>query len=59
MSLMTIDPQPIPLMNGNGHINGENGFNGASTGPKYASGLILPPPEIKCMFLFHSFMYVL
>ncbi|KAL6309126.1 Pre-mRNA splicing factor PRP21 like protein-domain-containing protein [Sparassis latifolia] len=35
-------------MNGNGHaINGHNEFNGVPREPKFASGLILPPPEIK------------
>lgn len=39
----------MPVTNGhaaNGTV--ENGVNGISTGPKFASGLILPPPELKC-----------
>lgn len=46
-SAMSVDVQmmPSPAMNGhmmNGHANG------LSKEPKFASGLILPPPEIKC-----------
>ncbi|PSR88911.1 hypothetical protein PHLCEN_2v5060 [Hermanssonia centrifuga] len=29
------------------HMDGEEGLNGSAREPKYASGLILPPPEIK------------
>ncbi|KAH9934890.1 Pre-mRNA splicing factor PRP21 like protein-domain-containing protein [Fomitopsis serialis] len=36
-----------PLLNGGGHPNGHGDFNGVSREPKFASGLILPPPEIK------------
>ncbi|EPT05893.1 hypothetical protein FOMPIDRAFT_1110699 [Fomitopsis schrenkii] len=30
-----------------GHPNGHGDFHGVPSGPKFASGLILPPPEIK------------
>lgn len=41
---------PLPL-NGGGHPNGHGDFNGVPREPKFASGLILPPPEIKCACL--------
>ena len=40
--------QPVAHMNGNGELHG-NGYEGHRE-PKFASGLILPPPEIKCEF---------
>ncbi|KAI0708966.1 Pre-mRNA splicing factor PRP21 like protein-domain-containing protein [Earliella scabrosa] len=38
-------PPPTPAVNGNGVPT--DGTNGAHKEPKFASGLILPPPEIK------------
>ncbi|TFK90936.1 hypothetical protein K466DRAFT_660419 [Polyporus arcularius HHB13444] len=38
---------PAPALNGNGVPHGVDGTNGVHKEPKYASGLILPPPEIK------------
>lgn len=51
MSAMVADASTPPLahLNGNGvHMNEDGIPNGAVKEPKYASGLILPPPEIKC-----------
>lgn len=45
MSAMLLDTAGAPHVNGNGVLNGDSL---ASKEPKYASGLILPPPEIKC-----------
>ncbi|KAI0340612.1 hypothetical protein BDW22DRAFT_1360020 [Trametopsis cervina] len=43
MSDMLVDTLPT-----NGHaVNGEDGLQEPLKGPKYASGLILPPPDIK------------
>ncbi|KAK7693235.1 hypothetical protein QCA50_002801 [Cerrena zonata] len=44
MSAMAVDtPVDIP----NGHTNGDASLDGYPKEPKFASGLILPPPEIK------------
>ncbi|KAI0747909.1 Pre-mRNA splicing factor PRP21 like protein-domain-containing protein [Daedaleopsis nitida] len=41
-------PPTLPAPNGNGvPINDVDGTNGVHKEPKFASGLILPPPEIK------------
>ena len=54
---MVATPTPPPdvtqQVNGNGHpLTGDNtpDHNGGVKEPKFASGLILPPPEIKCAF---------
>lgn len=45
MSAMAVDTHvDVP----NGHLNGDASPNGIPKEPKFASGLILPPPEIKC-----------
>ena len=50
--MMEVDTHADTLVevNGNGspHANGDAESNGAHKEPKFASGLILPPPEIKC-----------
>ena len=44
-------PPQTPALNGNGvPTQGPDGTNGVHKEPKFASGLILPPPEIKCEF---------
>lgn len=40
--------QPDVHMNGNGAANGNGYAPDTLKEPKFASGLILPPPEIKC-----------
>lgn len=45
-----IAPQDV-LMNGNGSANGNGYAPDGHKEPKYASGLILPPPEIKCVYV--------
>ena len=48
---MVDTPTPPAIhLNGNGtpHANGDPTQNGGAKEPKFASGLILPPPEIKC-----------
>ncbi|CCM02886.1 uncharacterized protein FIBRA_05000 [Fibroporia radiculosa] len=48
MSAVDVQSMLPPIFNGNGHVaNGHGDFNGAPREPKFASGLILPPPEIK------------
>lgn len=53
---MVATPPDVTQVNGNGHpLTGDNtpdhNHNGGVKEPKFASGLILPPPEIKCAFL--------
>ena len=57
-AFLSSTPTPVPDMSvavqtpPNGLLNGEaNGVNGDAEAPhvaRFASGLILPPPEIKC-----------
>jgi hypothetical protein len=43
---MAVAIQTMPVMNGH---NGDVEMSGlVDTGPRFATGLILPPPEIKC-----------
>ena len=46
-------PQP-PALDGDATMvdgKGPEGPNGVPKEPKFASGLILPPPEIKCVWI--------
>ncbi|KZT65441.1 hypothetical protein DAEQUDRAFT_676757 [Daedalea quercina L-15889] len=46
--MSAVDVQMMPPQSVNGtHPNGHGEFNGVAREPKFASGLILPPPEIK------------
>ena len=49
---MQVDTQSPPVAHLNGddtpHANGDASPNDAHKEPKFASGLIPPPPEIKC-----------
>ncbi|OCH95633.1 hypothetical protein OBBRIDRAFT_816514 [Obba rivulosa] len=47
MSAVDVQMATPPHLNGNGHLNGDGVPNGLPNQPKFASGLILPPPEIK------------
>ncbi|KAL4251665.1 Splicing factor 3A subunit 1 [Abortiporus biennis] len=48
MSAMAVDTPTMQHMNGNGNaLNGDITPNHVAKEPKFASGLILPPPEIK------------
>ena len=49
MSVAT-QAMPPPLDVNGAAGKGPDGANGAHKEPKFASGLILPPPEIKCEF---------
>ncbi|TFY58154.1 hypothetical protein EVJ58_g6592 [Rhodofomes roseus] len=46
MSAVDVQMMPPPQLNGGG-LNGHGDFNSVPREPKFASGLILPPPEIK------------
>jgi hypothetical protein len=46
MTAMEVDIATIPLLNG--HLNGTITADGAKDMARFSSGLILPPPEIKC-----------
>lgn len=48
---------PAPHENGNGVLDLHEGENGAPKEPKFASGLILPPPEIKCTYVSYFLLY--
>jgi hypothetical protein len=45
----------MPAMNGfaNGHANGDVDMASADDIPRFSTGLILPPPEIKCTRQIH------
>ena len=45
---MAVDVQTLPGPHFNG--NGLNHMDGDAKEPKFAHGLILPPPEIKCEY---------
>ncbi|KAH9951387.1 Pre-mRNA splicing factor PRP21 like protein-domain-containing protein [Amylocystis lapponica] len=48
MSAVDVQMAVSAPINGNGQVaNGHGDYNGGAKEPKYASGLILPPPEIK------------
>lgn len=44
--MATVDVEMSPAMNG--HVNGNGDMNGKEASVRFTSGLILPPPEIKC-----------
>jgi hypothetical protein len=55
---MAVETQMMPVMNGhafNGDVEMENGIRDPSL--RFTSGLILPPPEIKCK-VFHYIVFV-
>lgn len=56
---MAVETQTMPVMNGhafNGDVEMENGIRDLSL--RFTSGLILPPPEIKCKVL-HNIAFVI
>lgn len=52
---MLADTSNETQVNGNGHpLTGDSTPDGGVKEPKFASGLILPPPEIKCACILDS-----
>lgn len=51
---MAVETQTMPALNG--HANGDVQMHDAAegSGMRFTSGLILPPPEIKCELLLLS-----
>lgn len=44
-----LQPNGAAHLNGNGNADYEMGIPAPNVGPRFTSGLILPPPEIKGM----------
>ena len=57
MAAVLASAPAMTQVNGNGHpLTGDSTPDGGVKEPKFASGLILPPPEIKCTCPFSLFI---